>query len=693
MLETWKMNGVDKKRKDRDENGQKLFGEFPETTKEEWKEQILKDLRGQDFEKLNWKPYEGFTVNPFYTAQDVEHFDYLANSTASKNPFIKNTETKDNDWKVSVAISKGDIKLANEAAKKSLRAGADSLTFICEINGNVISGVPIQNKNEFAELLADIPIGKIPIHFRCGSTCSMGILSLFINEAKERSIDANNLTGSLDTDPLRTLELNGSFDSSESDVFSELASLMLYLSDNMPKFKGLKIHGNQFHESGASITQELAFAMSSGAEYLDKLTSRGLTVDQISKHTSLSFSIGSNYFMEIAKLRAARLLWRNIIGAFKPKDEASKETSIETETCLWNKTSYDPHVNLLRGTVEAMAASIGGSDFITVLPLDSTFKPPDDFSSRIAINTHLILKNEAYLDRVIDASSGSYYIETLTYLLACKSWSLFQEIEKLGGMMEALRLGFIQNEIEKVRLDREANVATRKETLLGANQYPNLKEKLNGSIGSPQKSERLKKSGKKITPSNRNSMEFLLNFLYKDSSHIGDIAPRSQKKRGVKLKTLQPYRGAEEFEDMRLASEIHAEESGKSPAVFLLPIGSLAIRTARASFSANFFGCAGFNVIENAGFDSPDQGVDAALESGSKIVVICGSDEDYRQVAPAISKKLKAKNPQARVVIAGNPRDHIRELTESGINDFIHIRSNALQQLRDYQKHCGIQGR
>ena len=669
------------------EDKENLFKEFPPVTPGEWKEQIEKDLKGRSIDTLKWKPYEGFTVEPFYTGEDLDRLTYLTESAPGEFPYVRSTGGADNDWNINEYISDSDVHSANKAALDCLAMGAESLTFLCRIEDNVIAGVPVQNKEDMSALLKDIPIDKVPVHFKCGQGAS-GILALYITEAERRGLNRKSMRGSIDMDPIGALIQRGSYPAGEDRSYEELKSVITYLHRHMPSFKGLTVHGERFADSGASVTQELAFSLASGVEYLDRLTSMGLTADQIAPRMSFSFSIGSDYFMEIAKLRAARLLWAAIMKQYKPKDESSEQISIETVTSGWNKTVYDPYTNMLRSTVEAMAATIGGSGAVHVSPLDSAFDAPGDFTRRMARNTQLILKSESYLNRVIDPSAGSYYIETLTDSVAGAAWKLFLEVEQSGGMVEALKSGKIQDTVEKTGKSKESDLETGKMSLLGVNRYPNLNEKAPAEIRDKRNSVTLKRF-QDAKPEKIDSIESLSEYLSKDGSCLADMLPEQHSEPEFEVKPLTPWRAAEAFEELRITTENLIKDPNVGITVFLLPLGNPAMRTARAGFSANFFGCGGFPVINPGAFDSAEEGIKAALESGSKIVVICSSDKEYPAIAPAICEKLKSADVNIRVIIAGNPREHIDELKESGVDDFIHMRSNMVEILKKYQDVVG----
>jgi methylmalonyl-CoA mutase len=322
---------------------------------------------------------------------------------------------------------------------------------------------------------------------------------------------------------------------------------------------------------------------------------------------------------------------------------------IHTGTSAWNQTVFDPYVNILRGTTEAMSALIGGTDSLTVRPFDAAFRPADDFSSRIARNTQVILKEESYLDKVIDPAAGSYYLEKLTATLIEGAWELFLKVEEKGGFHKSLIDGFIQDAVRQSADTRRKNLATRRDILVGTNQYPGLEEEMSPEI---------------------RDIPLPLKPL-PENQHI--------------IEPLELFRGSREFEVLRLRTEKHA---GKKPLVFMLTLGNLAMRRARAMFAGNFFACAGFQVMDNIGFESPEAGVRAALEAEADIVVLCSADEEYFRIAGEVFPLLKGKSIP---VIAGYPKKDLEMLKKQGIEHFIHLRSNVLEELRQYQHLLGIQ--
>ncbi|MCL4245581.1 MAG: methylmalonyl-CoA mutase subunit beta, partial [Candidatus Dadabacteria bacterium] len=659
----------------------KLFEEFPPVPPSDWEKEIAKDLKGKDVSVLDWKPYEGFTVKPFYTAGDMDGLEYLTDAVPGEFPYVRGVEGGKNPWRIDERITAPTPAEANRLALNAIANGADSLTFVCEVTGGRISGIPVTKASDMSKLLKKIPLEEAAVNFRAGDGAA-GILALFLLEAEKRGADLAKLTGSIEADPVGRFALTGRFPGGEAESFKALGILVSHLSERAPSFKAILVNGGVFHDSGASSVEELAFTLASGVEYMSRLTSEGFSPDTIAAQMKFSFSVGSNYFMEIAKLRAARLLWAEIVDRYSPAREESKQMKLEARASSWNKTVFDPYVNLLRGTVEAMAASIGGGEAVSVLPLDSAYEQPGEFTLRMARNTQLILKHESYLDRVKDPASGSYYIEKLTDSITAASLELFLEVDKLGGFVEAFKCGFIQERIAKTKAEKDARIAARADVFVGVNQYPNITEK-EPDISGPVSETALKRGKKSGEPFS--SVSDLIARLSQKGATLGDVAPADTDCEPV-APPLTPYRGAAAFEAIRLRTIEYAQKTGETPAVYLLPTGSVSMRNTRAAFSANFFGCAGFRVVEGDPHDAVESGAEDALRSGAKIIVICSSDAEYPEVAPEICRLVKKDKPGACIVVAGNPKEHIDELKSAGVDGFIHARSNAVEALSKFQR-------
>ncbi len=612
-----------------------LFDDFPMTTTGQWEEKIQADLKGADYEKkLIWNTIDGLKIRPYYRSEDNEKLEHTK-TLPGEYPFVRGKLFKNNDWKIRQDIDEKDACKANKEALNALEKGAEAIGF------NALS---ITDNEQIGKILQGISLQKTPVSFIQSMNYNnlMGQLLEFISE---KNLNLAEIQGSFSFDPLGYFILYGSFYGTAEKNFQNTADLLAIGKKYLPSYKLINISGQHYHEAGASIVQEVAFALSQGNEYLAKLTDMGVAVEEITPRMQFTFSTGSNYFMEIAKIRAFRMLWAIIVKQYKPESDKFAQTYIHALTSKWNKTIYDHYVNILRSTTEIMAATIAGVDSMTVNPFDITFKKPDDFSKRIARNQQIILKHESYFNKVADAAAGSYYVEQLTDAIASKAWDLFKNIENNGGFIKAAEKSFIYEEIEKTCQKRDMNIAMRKQVFVGTNQYPNTQEKMLD----------------KIQP----------------TAKLSDIGG------------LKPYRGALTFEAMRLATENYIQKGFKAPKVFLFTYGNPTMRKARAGFTTNFFGCAGYEIIENPGFNSIEQGVEAALKANAEIVVLCSSDEEYGELTEA-SKLIKEKAENTIVIVAGYPKDILQQLQEAGVDDFINIKTNVLEALTRYNEKLQI---
>jgi len=626
---------------EKNDQDKKLFSEFPPISTSQWEEKINADLKGADYDKkLIWKTDEGINVRPYYRAENLEELGYLS-SPPGETPFIRGTKKDTNNWIIRQDIENDNIIEANRIAIDAISHGANAIGLDVKA---------ITAHKQMQQLLQGIDISKTGINFISSRSYPL-TLELFIYELAHRDLDGTKVSGSLNFDPIGFLLLHGDFYLTKQGNFDEAEYLIQTINKKIPGFHAITVNGQLFNNAGATLIQELAYSLASGNEYLAELTSKGLPVESIADSILFSFGIGSNYFMEIAKLRAARLLWSKIVEEYHPETPESGRMFIHSTTSLWNKTIYDPYVNLLRTTTEGMSAVIGNSDSISILPYDSPYKNESEFSRRIARNQQLILKEEAYLDKVIDPAAGSYYIENLTNSIAVNTWELFKNIEERGGMIECIKTGFIQHEIEKSCRKKDMDIAQRKIVILGTNQYANPLESIAGNIEKP--------------------------------IGIGNETTSTYKK-------LQIYRGAYAFEEIRLATENAVSKGIKKPAVFLLTVGNPGMRRARASFAMNFFGCAGYEVIDNPGFKAVEEGVKVALNSKAEIVVVCSSDDEYAAIIPVVCKGIKSENNNVLIFVAGYPKEIVEQLKSDGIDDFIHIRTNVLEFLKNLNKKFGI---
>ncbi len=615
---------------------EKLFSEFPPVSTQEWEDKIRKDLKGADYDKkLIWKTDEGFNVRPYYRREDLEKYGVL-NKFPEEFPFERGTKIKSNDWLIRQDIYVKDIRQANKKALDVLMKGVNSIGFV--FNGNFEP-----TKDDLERVTENIFADAVEMNFVCQKN-HRNVISYIDELVKKYNRNLDRVYGSVNYDPIGDFVLKGRFQTSENDAF-DIGRKVIEGASDLPHYKVILINGQYFANSGASIVEQLAFSLAQGTNYLTQLTERGLSIDKVAPRLKFQFAVGGNYFMEIAKFRAARLLWANIVKAYGPSSDEVSSMHIHTVTSDWNKTIYDEYVNLLRTSTESMSSVLGGIDSLTINPFNSVYEEPTEFSERLARNQQLLLKEESYLDKVVDPGAGSYYIENLTNSLADQAWKLFLEVQENGGFIEAFKLGFIQNRIVETAQKRDMAIALRKESVLGTNQYPNNAEYIEGNI-EPAVFEAIDRS--------------LPNAI---------------------IVTLKQYRGAQAFEMLRYKTDQHAKLN-RRPKVFLLTIGNLALRRARAQFAANFFGCAGFEIVDNTGFDSVEKAVAEFNKSNADIAVICSSDEEYAEYAPQVFEQLKEN---AIVVVAGYPKDIVDDLKKKGLEYFIHIKSNVLETLKHFQ--------
>ena len=613
---------------------ERLLSEFPAISTQEWKDKIVADLKGADFDrKLVWRTNEGFNVNPYYRREDLEGLS-TPNVMPGEYPYVRSTRM-DNEWLIRQDIHVLDPKEANAKALDILNKGVTSLGF--KLSRDQV------NKETLAILLKDIMPEAVELNFACCISVASKLAGALAEYLTEVGANVQECKGSINFDPFKRQLVKGI----SNPKWVTMCTEVLEAIRPLPGFRVLTVNALNISNAGAYIYQELGYALAWGAELLDRLGDAGYSIEELTSRIKFVFGVGSNYFMELAKFRAARWLWAEIVGAYgdQYKGEAAK-IHMHAVTSTWNKTIYDAHVNLLRTQTEAMSATLGGVDSLTVQPFDVTYQESDNFSERIARNQQLLLKEESHFDKVIDPAAGSYYVEHLTNAIAGEAWKLFLAVEEEGGFAAAAEAGSVQKAVNASNTKRHAAVAARKEIFLGTNQFPNFTETASQKVHAEEKGGHSCGCG---TPT---------------------------------IEALCFDRGASEFEALRLSTE----RSGKEVKVFMLTIGNLAMRLARSQFSSNFFACAGYKIQDNLGFATVQEGVDAGLAAGASIIVLCSSDDEYAEYAPEAYKYLAGR---AEFVVAGAPAC-MEDLKAVGIENYINVKSNVLETLRQFNQKLGI---
>ena len=614
-------------------NKEKLFTEFQAPTTQEWLDKIEVDLKGADFQKkLVWRTNEGFNVQPFYRREDLAKLK-TPDALPGEFPFVRGNKKDSNEWYVRQNIKVDDPVEANKKALDILNKGIDSIGF--RFGGDMVSPSFIET------LLKDIRLDIVEVSYRTCPRHAVELAEILVKYFEKQGYDKEKIVGGVGFDPIDKMLQKGK---DTTPMLAQLPKLVETLKD-YPNLRCVMVHSDTLNNAGAYIVQELGYALAWGNEYLQELVDAGVDVDTAAKSIKFYMGISENYFMEIAKFRAARLLWAQIVKQYEPKCDCACKMIINASTSTYNQTLFDSYVNLLRSQTEAMSAALGGVHSMVVTPFDAPYEKATDFSERIARNQQLLIKEESHFDRIVDPSAGSYYIEHLTDALAQEAWKIFLKIEEEGGFLEAVKKGIVQDDINATNVKRHGDAAKRKEFLLGTNQFPNFTEKSEGK----------RAQGAACC------------------CHGDGCEPT--------FKKLETTRLAADFEDLR----IHTEET-KVPTAFMLTIGNLAMRQARAQFSCNFLACAGYKVIDNLGFKTVEEGVDAALKANADIVVICSSDDEYAEYAIPAFKYL---NGRAMFVVAGAPAC-MDDLKAAGIENFIHVRCNVLDTLKEYNQKLGI---
>ncbi len=604
----------------------KLFEEFPPVSTEMWEQKIQQDLKGADYrKKLISRTYEGFEIRPYYRKENLDDIPFL-NVLPGQFPWVRTRKKENNDWRIRQDIKVVSIEEANEKALDILMKGVDSVGFDFsgyegEISESVIERL---TKNIFADIV------ELNYTAVASPVALSGILTAL---AKKYNRNLDKIRGEIDYDPLGDALVHGKLPQDYLHTVKE----MIRASEHLPHFKTLLIKAKHFHNAGANITQEIAFALAQAVDYLDFLTDMGLSLREILPKMKFHFAVGSDYFMEIAKFRAVRYLFAQIIKAYGLSEETCEGIHIHAETSSWTLTLYDPYVNLLRSSTQALSAVLAGVDSLRILHFDAAFGKENKTAERLARNQQLIMKHESYLDQVIDPAAGSYYVENLTLQLIQSAWAEFLQVQEQGGFLQALYAGTIQQKIKTSLSTKEQDLAKGKLAILGVNRFPNRNESLDSE----------------------------------------DVLPESAATAaGTDIETLPVRRAATAFEKIRHQMDIFASQN-KRPKVCLIPYGNLAMRRARAQFAGNFFAVAGFEIVEL----QVDHLEDAAKEVAAiqpVATVFCSSDAEYAALPQAVVQAVKEHSIP---VIAGYPKEALDYLRDIGIEEFIHIRSNILERM------------
>jgi methylmalonyl-CoA mutase len=705
----------------------KLLDEFAPVSFEDWRKLVQSELKDAPFDKKMFTATpEGIKLRPIYRRQDVANLPHV-NSFPGFAPFVRGIHAAGyvvQPWSISQEIAFSNAREFNHAARNSISRGLNALNMVLDqasrdghdpdwasVEQVGFGGLSIATLDDLDHALDGIDLDTTSLFIRSGAS-AMPFAALLVALARKRKKTPTALRGCIEMDPLGVLAHQGKLPQSVEGAYREMVVLTRWATEHAPHLQTICVHSRAWHESGANAVQELAFTLATGVEYLRAANQRALEVNVVAPRMRFAITVGVNFFMEIAKLRALRMLWSRVISVLGG-NESSQKLALHVRTSQWNKTVYDPYNNMLRATVEAFAGVLGGCDSMQVGAFDEVIRRPDDFSQRIARNTQLILQKECHLDHVIDPAGGSWYVENLTADLAKGAWDLFQQVEKLGGMEQALRAEFPQQTVAATAAEKIKAVNRRRDSIVGVNQYANPTEKPLEHPAEDAKAfhkRRVQQVASHRTSLEEDQSEIVLEKLAKvveakgsdlfeacvsaveSGATLGEItrAVRISDSPCTPITPVCITRSAAALENLRAATDRYVAGGHERPKVFLCNMGPLREHKARADFSRGFLSVAGYEIVSSEGFKAPQDAVEGFAKSNARVVVICSTDDNYSALVPPLVQGFRAKKNDALIILAGYPQDQVEAHKKSGVEEFIHIRADALELLSQLHRKLGI---
>ncbi|MDR1378075.1 MAG: methylmalonyl-CoA mutase subunit beta [Synergistaceae bacterium] len=706
------------------------FGGFPPASYEVWKAAAVAALKGASFEKSMFtQTYEGIQLEPLYTAEHTENLTFPKTYPGSDATLRGSSASGylSRPWETTQPCNALSPSEANRQLLDELEKGLTTVGL--RLDERTLYGSSASTKNadglslslleDLEVLFEGVDLERYGLHVYAGPSAVslLGYLAAFAQKRGSR------LHGCVGADPIGAWLEKGKLFCDRDELFDEMAHTIYWTENHMPNMRTALLRGDVYHNGGASAVQEVGYVMAAAIETTRALRVRHLDVGVFARHLRFEFSLGSNFFMEIAKIRAARLIWSQIAEAFGG-DRDSKKAEIFGRTSFFTKTVYDPYVNLLRNTTEAFSGVLGGVDGLTVGCFDEAIRPSDEFSRRVSRNLQNMLKEEFFLLQPLDPAGGSWYLETLTDTLARKSWELIQKIEGEGGLLQALREGTVQAMVEGTLAQRFKKLASRSDRAVGTNMYPNTGERsliseaetksmLSQLSQLSQRREEREKCRGKGNKIDKEAAKLALDGLVSQSEKNlqgGELIERvaAAAKAGVAIEEVRalldegndpdndpdgvispitPHRWTEQYEIMRGRTEDFKARTGGNVRIFLANMGPIPQHKARADFVTSFMEVANFEVLKNDGFPTVEACAAAVIESGADVAVICSTDATYPELVPPLARRLKERRPSMKVLLAGAPAEEFKTAyIEAGVDDFVSVRSNCLTTLSDLQK-------
>lgn len=693
--------------------------EFTPPTDEEWKAACEALLKGAPFEKKMFtKTYEGITFDPMYTRKHTE--DILPKGVMpGMGDYLRGVDAAGyigKPWGIAQACDETLPAENNELLRHEHDKGATIYHIVLDTASRTgvdarqaetvgDTGTSVTTVEDMHVLLTGLDLAKFPLYVYAGAN-AVPLLALVAAARRASGEDMAEVRGIVGADPIGALAADGKLPASLDAHYDSLAAAARWATVNAPHLRTVFVRSDVYSNGGANDVQEVASVLATATAYLRALCERGLTIDEAASQIAFAFSMGANFFLQIAKLRAVRPLWAQIVGAFGGSAEAQK-MRIHARPALFFKTIYDPYVNMLRNTTEIFSGVVGGIDSFESAPFDEPIRKGDEFSRRIARNVQIMLQEEFGLLQPIDPAGGSWAVETLTRQMKEKIWAEFQRIEKEGGIIAALRAGSLQESVAAVLAARFKNADLRRDRIVGNNMYPNMTETLletRAEDTAALKAQRTADIDAYLSDIDVKHRDEALASLRQAHSvdhaveaalagaTIAELMTAVTEGNGAETVTaIAPHRWSERFEQLRRRTEDYKAEKNDNVKIFLANMGPIPQHKARADFTTGFLQVGAFEVLGNDGFKTVEEAADAARASGADAVVICSTDATYPEIVPALAPKLHEVLPKARVFLAGAaPKDLLETYKEAGIDEYISVRANCYEILESLQKQKGM---
>jgi len=672
------------------------MSEFPKPSRKEWEKLAEKELRGKPLEDLQWETPEGITVKPLYTADDVKELP-LEEELPGFAPFkrgVRATMYANRPWTIRQYAGFSTAEASNAFYKRNLAAGQKGLSVAFDLathrgydsdHPRVVgdvgkAGVAIDSVEDMKILFDSIPLDKMSVSMTMNGAV-LPILANYIVAAEEQGVTPDQLAGTIQNDILKEFMVRNTYIYPPTPSMRIIGDIIGYTSKNMPRFNSISISGYHMQEAGATQVQELAFTIADGLEYARAAMATGLKIDDFAPRLSFFFAIGMNFFMEVAKLRAARVLWTRVMKQFDPQNPASLMLRTHCQTSGVSLTEQDPYNNVIRTAYEAMAAVMGGTQSLHTNALDEAIALPTDFSARIARNTQLILAEETGVSNVIDPLGGSYYVESLTKSLVEDAWKIIQEVEELGGMTKAVESGMPKLQIEESAARRQASIDRGEETIVGVNKYTLDKDDSNIEVLDVDNEEVLRQQVARLekikatrdeaacqaaltaltegAAGDANLLELSV-VAARARATVGEISDAMEKvftRHRAEIRSISgvygaAYEGDAGFEKIQSDIEEFTKEQGRRPRMLVVKLGQDG-HDRGAKVIATAFADIGFDVDVGPLFQTPAEAAKDAIESDVHVIGISSQAAGHKTLVPQIIAELKAQGAEDIMVVCG----------------------------------------